>query len=124
MFCHYFVYQQRPEDRILAVLVRKTETIKQELGSLAQVIDARLAETLKRGIRRDAVDALEREIEAADLDPDRRQAVDEELEASPRTAGGTAQADRHARETCSRTRRRASAWTRTTSARPSPVPCN
>ena len=42
VFCHYFVYKQRPEDRILVALVRKTETIKKELGSLAQVIDARL----------------------------------------------------------------------------------
>ena len=80
VFCHYFVYRQRPEDRILAVLVRKTETIKRELGSLSQVIDARLTETLKGGIRRDAVAQLEREIEAADLDPLRRQAVEEELE--------------------------------------------
>ena len=47
VFCHYFVYRQRPEDRILAALVRKTETIKKELGSLAQVIDARLADTLQ-----------------------------------------------------------------------------
>src|SRR5947207_2161036 len=58
VFCHYFVYRQRPEDRILAALVRKTETIRRELGSLAQVIDARLAETLRGGIRRDSVDAL------------------------------------------------------------------
>ena len=82
VFCHYFVYRQRPEDRILSCLVRKTETIKKELGSLAQVIDAKLTETLKRGIRRDAVDDLEREIEAADLPADRRQAVEEELEAT------------------------------------------
>ena len=40
VFCHYFFYKQRPEDRILAVLVRKTETIKAELGSLAQVIES------------------------------------------------------------------------------------
>ena len=40
VFCHYFVYTQRPEDRILQALVRKTETIRQELGSLSQVIDA------------------------------------------------------------------------------------
>ena len=26
VFCHYFVYKQRPEDRILKVLVQKTET--------------------------------------------------------------------------------------------------
>jgi hypothetical protein len=40
VFCHYFVYRQRPEDRILAALVRKTDVIKRELGSLSQVIDA------------------------------------------------------------------------------------
>ena len=62
VFCHYFVYKQRPEDRILKVLVEKTERIKKELGSLAQVIDARLAETLKSGIRRDRIDKLEKEI--------------------------------------------------------------
>lgn len=82
VYCHYFVYRQRPEDRILSVLVRKTETIKRELGSLAQVIDARLAERLKAGIRRDAIDALEREIDGAELDPLRRQVVEEELEAT------------------------------------------
>ena len=49
--CHYFVYRQRPEDRILAALVRKTDTIKRELGSLAQVIDARLTTSLPQGDR-------------------------------------------------------------------------
>ena len=82
VFCHYFVYKQRPEDRILSCLVRKTETIKRELGSLAQVIDAKLTETLKRGIRRETVDALEREIESADLPTDHRKAVEEELDAA------------------------------------------
>jgi len=82
VFCHYFVYTQRPEDRILRALVRKTETIKKELGSLAQVIDGRLADTLKLGIRRDRIDVMESEIESADLDPERRQAVEGELEAS------------------------------------------
>lgn len=82
VFCHYFVYRQRPEDRILSCLVRKTETIKRELGSLAQVIDAKLAETLKHGIRRETVDDLEREIESADLPSDHRRAVEEELEAT------------------------------------------
>lgn len=82
VYCHYFVYRQRPEDRILSCLVRKTETIKRELGSLAQVIDDRLTTMLKGGIRRDSVAALEKEIEAADLPADHRQAVDEELEAT------------------------------------------
>ncbi len=82
VFCHYFVYQQRPEDRILAALVRKTQTIKQELGSLAQVIDVRLTDTLQQGIRRDRIDALEQEIASADLDADQRRTVQEELEAT------------------------------------------
>ena len=32
--CYYFVYKQRPEDRVLQVVVKKTEIIQQELGSL------------------------------------------------------------------------------------------
>ena len=80
VFCHYFVYQQRPEDRVLRALVRKTETIKKELGSLSQVIDTRLTNALKHGIRRDEVDAMEKEIDSANLDADRRQAIEEELE--------------------------------------------
>ncbi len=54
------------------MLVQKTERIKKELGSLAQVIDARLTETLKPGIRRDRIDKLEKEILAADLEGDYR----------------------------------------------------
>ena len=80
VFCHYFVYKQRPEDRILVALVRKTERIKKELGSLSQVIDARLADTLKQGIRRDRIDAMEKDIESADLEADKRETVEEELE--------------------------------------------
>jgi superfamily II DNA or RNA helicase len=82
VFCHYFVYLQRPEDRILQVLVEKTKTIKKELGSLAQVIDAKLEKTLSGGIRRKTLADLEKEIRDADLDPDRRSTVEEELEAA------------------------------------------
>ncbi len=82
VFCHYFVYRQRPEDRILTVLVRKTDRIRRELGSLSQVIDARLANTLKQGIRRDQIDRMEQDIESADLEADQRQTVEEELEAT------------------------------------------
>ncbi|HND56125.1 MAG TPA: helicase-related protein, partial [Pirellulaceae bacterium] len=80
--CHYFFYRQRAEDRILAALVRKTETIRKELGSLAQVIDTRLTDKLKQGIRHGDIDTMERDIETADLDPARRSVVDEELEAN------------------------------------------
>jgi SNF2 family DNA or RNA helicase len=48
--CHYFVYLQRPEDRVLKALVRKTKTIREELGSLSQVLENRLSDTLKGGI--------------------------------------------------------------------------
>lgn len=82
VYCHYFVYEQRPEDRILAALVRKTETIKKELGSLSQVIDARLAKSLQRGIRRSEIDELESDIRGADLDASARQTVEQELEAA------------------------------------------
>jgi SNF2 family DNA or RNA helicase len=82
VFCHYFVYKQRPEDGILKVLVQKTERIKRELGSLAQVIDAQLALTLKTGIRRDQIDKLEKDILSADLQPACRQTVEDELESN------------------------------------------
>ncbi len=80
VFCHYFVYQQRPEDRVIRALVRKTDTIRKELGSLSKVIESRLVGRLDYGIRRADADRLVREIEAVDLDSDRRQTVEEELE--------------------------------------------
>ena len=80
--CHYFVLPQREEDRVLEVLVKKTETIKQELGSLAKVIDDDVERRLRNGIRhRDAGD-LRRAIEAADLDEAKKRATAEELEAA------------------------------------------
>jgi hypothetical protein len=78
VYCHYFFYKQRPEDRILQVLVKKTETIKQELGSLSQVIDAKLSQ----GIRHKFVDVLENEIDSVDLAAERKATIDAELEAS------------------------------------------
>ena len=82
VFCHYFYYEQRPEDRILAALVRKTKTIRQELGSLSQVIDSRLDTMMHAGIRRDRLDAMEKEIDEADLEAEQRRTVEEELESA------------------------------------------
>ena len=80
--CHYFVLPQREEDRVLEVLVRKTETIKRELGSLSKVIDDDIERRLRGGIRhRDAM-RLAREIEAADLDREKKRVAVEELEAA------------------------------------------
>ena len=80
--CHYFVLPQRVEDRVLEVLVRKTETIKRELGSLSKVIDDDVERRLRRGIRHRDADRLKREIEDADIDAVRRQITEEELEAA------------------------------------------
>lgn len=82
VYCHYFVYTHRPEDRILQALVRKTETIRDQLGSLAQVIEWRLSEMLRTGIRHKDVERLKGEIESADLDPEKRTTAEEELEAA------------------------------------------
>jgi len=78
--CHYFVLPQRAEDRVLEVLVRKTETIKRELGSLSKVIDDDVERRLNRGIRHRDAARLAAEIEAADLDAQRKQIAAEELE--------------------------------------------
>ena len=81
--CHYFVLPQRAEDRVLEVLVRKTGTIKAELGSLSQVIDDDVERRLNAGgIRHRDAERLAREIEAADVDAERRRIAEDELEAA------------------------------------------
>ena len=78
--CHYFVLPQRAEDRVLEVLVRKTETIRRELGSLSKVIDDEVERRLSGGIRHRDADRLAREIEVTDLDAERKRITSEELE--------------------------------------------
>ena len=56
VFCYYFTYENRPEDRILEAIVRKTKIIREQLGSLSQVIDSQLESLLRKGIRRKKVD--------------------------------------------------------------------
>jgi superfamily II DNA or RNA helicase len=80
--CHYFVLPQRVEDRVLEVLVRKTETIKKELGSLSKVIDDDIERRLAQGIRHRDADRLAREIAESDLDAEKKQVTEEELEAA------------------------------------------
>ena len=80
--CHYFVLPQRAEDHVLEVLVRKTETIERELGSLSKVIDDDVERRLRGGIRHRDAKRLAREIEAADLDRERKRVAAEELEAA------------------------------------------
>jgi superfamily II DNA or RNA helicase len=80
--CHYFVLPQRVEDRVLEVLVRKTETIRRELGSLSKVIDDDVERRLGKGIRHRDAERLAREIETADLDAERKRITEEELESA------------------------------------------
>ena len=72
--CHDFVLPQRAEDRVVEVLVRKTETIKRELGSLSRVTDDDIERRLRGGILHRDAKHLAREIEAADLDRERKRA--------------------------------------------------
>jgi superfamily II DNA or RNA helicase len=80
--CHYFVLPQRREDHVLEVLVRKTETIKKELGSLSKVIDDDIERRLAHGIRHRDADRLAHEIEQADIDAEKKRITEEELEAA------------------------------------------
>jgi superfamily II DNA/RNA helicase len=49
IFCRYFRYEQREADIVLEALVRKTETIREQLGSVGQVIEDRVAKRLAEG---------------------------------------------------------------------------
>ncbi len=80
--CHYFVLPQRAEDRVLEVLVKKTETIKKELGSLSKVIEDDIERRLRGGIRHRDAEKLAHEIEQMDLDAERKRITEEELEAA------------------------------------------
>jgi len=57
--CHYFVYPARPEDRVLATLVRKIDVVQRELGSLGGVLLDDLEALLADGIRAGTAEKLE-----------------------------------------------------------------
>jgi hypothetical protein len=83
--CHYFYLAQRPEDRVIDVLVKKTVTIQQELGSLSPVIERNISKILDTGIRAKDEVSLTAAIAVADhADEDSKvkgQVIEEELEA-------------------------------------------
>jgi SNF2 family DNA or RNA helicase len=63
IFCRYFRYEQREADIVLEALVRKTETIRDELGSVGQVIEDRIAKRLaESGIGRGQAASIARAI--------------------------------------------------------------
>jgi superfamily II DNA or RNA helicase len=48
--CHYFVYAQRTEDKVLETLVRKIATVQRELGSVGAVLMDTMERVLEGGI--------------------------------------------------------------------------
>ena len=81
--CRYFVLPQRSEDRVLEVLVSKTETIRRELGSLSKVLDDAIEKRLvQQGIRHADADSLAREIEREDVGPAKKHTSRQELDAA------------------------------------------
>src|SRR6202035_5031691 len=61
--CRYFRYEQREADIVLEALVRKTETIREQLGSVGQVIEDRITKRLaESGIGRGQGAAIARAI--------------------------------------------------------------
>jgi superfamily II DNA or RNA helicase len=75
--CHYFVIPQRAEDRVLDVLIEKTERIYAELGVFPPLLDSLVEKRLVGGIRHADADRLAGELR--DLATPRT-AVDEDLE--------------------------------------------
>jgi hypothetical protein len=59
VFCHYFFYPQRVEDRVLQVLVKKVDRIQRELGSLGTVIAEKLGDALETGIDEHSIARLD-----------------------------------------------------------------
>jgi hypothetical protein len=71
VFCRYFCYEQREADIVLQALVRKTETIRDELGSVGKVVEDRITQRLaENGIGRGQGTAIAHAI-AAENDVER-----------------------------------------------------
>ncbi len=83
--CYYFHLTQRSEDRVLDVLIKKTNTIQEELGSLSPVIARNVSKLLDQGISIDQETQLIEQIKGeAPLDnhlPNKGTTIKEELEA-------------------------------------------
>ncbi len=80
--CCYFYYPQRAEDRVLQALVKKTETIRRELGSLSHVLERRVSRALSGGIRHRETVRIVKAIEDESLSAEARATVEEELESA------------------------------------------
>jgi SNF2 family DNA or RNA helicase len=77
VYCRYFIYAQRPEDRVLRRLVEKTEIIRKQLGSASPVIETRISELLAGGIERSRADLVAAEIDRIEQSDKERRARDD-----------------------------------------------
>jgi hypothetical protein len=86
VWCHYFLLEDRPEDRVMEVLIQKTEVIRKELGSLSPLVQLQVEEALEGGIDLDRLDVVQRQLEGMDSAGSERGALlqrsREELEAT------------------------------------------
>ncbi|MFV8258269.1 DISARM system SNF2-like helicase DrmD [Bdellovibrio bacteriovorus] len=80
VFCRYFAYLHRPEDKVLSTLIRKTQTIREQLGSLSQVLDPQFSAILENGIDLRTVENAVTKINQVTQDEMKRKIVEEELE--------------------------------------------
>lgn len=76
VFCRHFIYEERPEDRVLDTLVRKVDTIQRELGSMGALLTGELQRLFDDGIQPDDAARLA----SVDLDQRRRERITAELE--------------------------------------------
>ena len=78
--CRYFRYEQRETDIVLDALVRKTETIREQLGSVGKVIEDQIAKRLAEdGIARGHGAAIARAI-SQESDADRLKRARDEMD--------------------------------------------
>jgi SNF2 family DNA or RNA helicase len=88
VWCHYFVLEDRPEDRVMDVLVKKTEVIRQELGSFSPLVQRQVDEVLEGGIDTDKAELLQQQLLTMDQGDSERGTLlnraRKELEASRR----------------------------------------
>lgn len=80
VFCRYFEYTHRQEDRVLSTLIRKTQTIRDELGSLSQVLDPQLTAILEHGIDLRSISDTEKQINNTSINDLLRKNIEEQLE--------------------------------------------
>ena len=80
--CHYFFYAKRLEDRVLRALVKKTKVIREQLGSLAPVLERCLEAHLSAGFARRDATTLALAIEEEQIDRVKEAAARDELEST------------------------------------------